>query len=62
MHLTEKIDAHRAIWMIPVTEPDTVVARITAEIDDDTHQYQADKCDDLDAAKPELKLSEEPYA
>ena len=47
--------------MVPVAEAYAVVPGVATEVDDDSHEDEADECDDLDAAEPELKLAEYAY-
>ena len=62
VHLAVEVRAHRPVRVVPVAEPDAVVPRVPAEVDDDAHEDEADERDDLDAAEPELELAEDAHA
>ena len=59
--LVLKVLAHGAVGMVPIPEAKTVMLGVTTEVDDDTHEQQADQTDDFDAAEPEFQLSEYPH-
>ena len=42
----------------PVTEPETVMGRSTAQVDNETENNETEDCDDLDGGKPELAFTE----
>lgn len=58
VHRGQEVVAHGPVGVLPVPEADAVVPRVSAEVDDDAHEQQADERDDLDAAEPELQLAE----
>ena len=58
MDLIEKIVTHGTIGWIPVSEANSVVFGVSTEVDDDAHQEEPDKRNDLETAEPELKLAE----
>ena len=41
----------------PIAEPETVMSRSTAQIDNETENNETDNCDDLDGGKPELAFT-----
>lgn len=58
VHTVKEVRAHRPVRVVPVPEADSVVAGITAEVDDDAHKYEPNEGNDFDAAKPELEFTE----
>lgn len=48
--------------MFPVTEADAVVPRVSSQVNDDTHEQEADEGDDFDATEPEFEFSENAYS
>lgn len=62
VNLTVEICAHGSVRVFPIAEPNAVVVRISTKVDDDAHENETDKCNDLDAAEPELEFAEYAYA
>ena len=58
MHFGEEVAAHGSIGVLPVAEAITIVVWVAAEVDDDTHEDEADEGNNLYGAEPELELAE----
>ena len=59
MHLFEEIGAHRTVFVAPVAKADTIVVWVSSEVNDNSHQNEANERDDFDTAEPELEFSED---
>ena len=57
MHLAKEVGPHRPIWMPPVAKAVAVVMWVATEVDNDTHDNEANKGDHLDTAKPKLEFA-----
>jgi hypothetical protein len=59
VYFSKKIFTEGSVGRSPVSEPNTIVLGVTAEVDDEPHQDETNYRDDFDAAEPEFEFTKD---